>query len=294
MSAEARLVRGMAFYDAGQFSECIQAFGELLNDLGPGELDARQIERARVYFGACLIADDQPARADEQFRAAIRQNPQMAIPSTVVFPQAVVDRFILVRAALLDEIRRATREEARQATLAAERVRQRANEQKRHMEELERLARQERVVVRNERWMAWVPFGVGQFQNRDYALGGFFLATETAMLATAVTSVAIELSLMSQAGRVETGGAVQTSDSATASLNRNLSAAHVVSLAALGGLVVTAAVGVIEANVSFVPEFDGGRRRRPPGKKRIADDVSVEPTVVSVRSGAGLGLRGSF
>jgi hypothetical protein len=288
VSAAVNVARGMAFYDAGQFKQCAASLASALDDTRAGELDAREVERARVYRGACLVALGDTEGADEQFRKAIRQNPQMATPSTIVFPQEVVDRFILVRSALLDEIRAAQERDARRADVEAERARERAELERRRLVELERLASHERVVHRNRRWVAWVPFGVGQFQNRNPVLGGVFLATETLFAATAVGATSIQLSLHAQAG-----GSGQLTPEERAQINENLRVAHAVSLVSLGGLLVTAVIGIAEANLSFVPEYDAGTRKRPPAQLRISSP-RVAPVVVPHPAGAGLGVRGIF
>ena len=79
------------------------------------------------------------------------------------------------------------------ASLQAERVSQ-AQEEKAKAEAerqkaalrlamLEKLASEETVTSGSSRWLALVPFGVGQFQNGQTALGWTFLATESLLVA---------------------------------------------------------------------------------------------------------------
>ena len=293
LPSDAEFQRAVSFYDAGRYGDCAAT---LLRILGTerGErsfADGPQGERARVYAAACLIAEGRLEEADDQFRLAIRANPQMGVPSSVDFPQPVVDRFILVRSQMLHEIRRAQEERARQAREEAEAVRQAALREQERVARLERLAQQETVVVRNERWIASVPFGVGQFQNRKYGLGAFFLTSELLLAGTALTAVSLELRLTSQASAGPIVSAEQESE-----INSNIATARAVSLIATGGLLLTAIVGVTEAHLSFVPEFrDGVRERRTaPSPRKRNSGVEVEPTVVETSSGAGLGLRGTF
>jgi hypothetical protein len=288
----AQLARGVAHYDAGQFGRCASTFDALLAEGARSALPPRQVERARVYFAACLIATGEFDAADDQFRQAIRENPQMAIPSTVVFPQEVVDRFIVVRGALLDEIRQAQLEDARRVEEEAARDRERAEAERRRIVELERIVAEEHVVTQNRRWIAWVPMGVGQFQNRDYVLGGVLLTTEAIFAATAIGAMLIELRLHSQAdgGRFDTPSRQEVD-----ALNRNVAAARTVSLVATGAFFATAALGILEANLSFVPEFDEGRRDRPRSAGgRSPKSQEITPLAMPIEGGAALVVVGTF
>ena len=287
LSVEASLARATAFYEAGQYSQCADSFGGLLDDPAQASSIApRAREQASVYRAACLIALSRTDEADETFRQAIRENPQMAVPNAIVFPPAVIERFIIVRTTLMEEIRRADEERAhreRQAALAAQ---QKAEQEKLRVQRLDKLASQETLVVQNQRWIAWVPFGVGQFQNRDYVLGGAFLATEVLLVGTAITATSIELSLNAQAK----GGAGLSGD--LTQLNQNIRTANAIALYTTGGFLLVAAVGILQANLAFVPEFPGGVRTRAK-PKRVPPP---EPTVgfAPMPGGAAFSVFGRF
>ena len=299
LSPDTALARSIAFFDAGSYDQCVASFAELLSADRKQRLEsARSVEQARIYYAACLIAEGKTPRADEQFRLAIRSNPQLAVPSPVIFPQAVIDRFLTIRSSMIDEIRRAQEKRAREAREAAERAQRKAEAEQRRVEELERLARQETLVVKNERWIASIPFGVGQFQNRDYFKGALFLGVEVALGVTAVTATAIQLSLHSQAA----GGENLEED---AQLNQNLETAWTVSLITTGGLILTAVGGILEAHLSFVPEFPAGTRQRPPAKPKVGVSSSGQPAQRAATAnlagvtlapvvGPVLGVQGSF
>jgi len=295
LSPDAAVARATAFYEAGEYEGCAAAFGALLDDAAQSaQLSRRAREQARVYRAACLIAQGKIDLADDEFRVAVRENPQMAVPNAIVFPPTVIERFVVVRTGLLEEIRRAEEERARLAREAALAAQRRAESERLRVAELERLAAQEAIIVKNRRWLASVPFGVGQFQNRQYVLGSVFLATEAILLGTALTAVTIELSLHSQAN----GGRSLSSDPAKAeaekdALNQNLRTANTVALLSTGALLGVAILGVVEANLSFVPEFhDGYRPRVVPGGR--PPRAVVVPTAGPVAGGATLGLVGRF
>jgi hypothetical protein len=159
---------------------------------------------------------------------------------------------------------------------------------------LEELASEETIVSHNKRWVASIPFGVGQFQNRDYVLGTVFLTAETLLLATAITSTALQLHYNSQAN----GGAGFTRDTPVDALNRNLETAQIVTLSATGALILVAAGGIVEAHLAFVPEFrDGTRPRRLPSLNQSMSTLhglSIEPSLAPTRGGALFGVGGRF
>jgi hypothetical protein len=147
------------------------------------------------------------------------------------------------------------------------------------------------VIRKNERWMAWVPFGVGQFHNQSETLGWVFLSTEVALVAAAVTATSIELGLHS---RAEGGQAGLDSRDLTATLDAARTVGTVAWLS-LAGVVVT---GIVEANLSFVPEARLGERKRVlPESLRPVEPANRKDTGVTFVPlvGAGwLGVRGSF
>jgi hypothetical protein len=290
MSPDAQLARATAYYEAGQYAQCAEAFAGMLDD--PEKVRAlspRARDQAHVYDAACLIAIGKTDAANERFRSAIRENPQMAVPSAVVFPPAVIERFVVVRSELMEEIRRSEQERMTRERAAAEEARKRAEAERRRVVTLEKLASEETIITKNRRWMASVPFGVGQFQNRDYTLGAIFLASETLLLATAITATSIELANVSEAQ----GGGGLTNPEAER-LNKNIKAAQIVSLSATGALLLVMAGGIAQANLGFVPEFRDGTRPRKIPKVSPSARPSFQPLVTPTAHGATIGLGGAF
>jgi tetratricopeptide (TPR) repeat protein len=289
LSVEAALARATAFYEAGQYTQCADAFAALLDDAGQASSIAPKArEQASVYRAACLIALDRQDEADEAFREAIRENPQMAVPNAIMFPPAVIERFIVVRTTLMEEIRRSEEQRAYRAREAALAARRKAEQEKARVVRLEKLASEETVIVRNQRWIAWVPFGVGQFQNRDYGVGAAFLASEVLLVGTAIGAVSIELSLHSQAD----GGKNISGD--IDQLNQNIDTARVVGLVATGGFLLVAGLGILQAHLGFVPEFNEGTRPRARPKSPPSSPQVVGAGVSPLSGGAALNVIGRF
>jgi tetratricopeptide (TPR) repeat protein len=263
-----------ASYDAGRYQECVATFKEMLNPASPHALkSANAIERARAYYAACLIGADRKPEANEQFEKLLRQNPQFKI-DPVVFPRQVTDPFYQVRSKLKEEIDAADR--AR--TSAREKS---EKEQHAYIANLQRLAGQETVITKHSRWIAALPFGVGQFQNGDMALGYTFLISEALLAGTSITAGVIHLKLIADYSRDPT--AVDYYDF----IDRK-NATYTLSLYSSAALALVALGGIAQAQIEFVPETIEVRPRPLP------PPPAVVPTVGAIDSGWLFGVQGRF
>jgi len=281
---DARLASVVNLYEAGKYAECATELGVLLAPDAPRKLHDREVlENARIYHAACLIGSGRPEAADEPLRAAIRANIQMKAPDSLVFPPPVIDRFLRVRQSLYEEIKKAEEERVKLARRGAEEQARRARAEQQRVAELEQLASQEVTIVKNRRWVAWVPFGVGQFQNGDEGLGWVFLTSEAVLAATALTSVAMQTYLQLEASRLNNPG--------NNSVPQTWHSLVVVSSYAFLGV---AAAGVAQAQIGFVPETRVVKQRPLPERLRRHTGVSVQPGVSGGPGAFYLGVSGRF
>lgn len=277
------LVRGKALYEAGDYLQCTHAFRRILGPEGERTLSDRDVaEEARLYYGACLLGIGQPARTDAVFRSAIRQSPQLQ-PSPLEFPDPVVERFEAVRRSMVTEIERADRERAERARQAASARKAAEAKERERQARLLRLAAEETVVAQNRRWIAAIPFGVGQFQNRSPTLGWVFLSAETLTLGATVAGMLYELQMQSR-------GDDPTVDKRD--LNSRIETARGVWTGTLYGFVGVALIGIGQAEIAFVPSFREVRRRPLPAELRSPSRVSAEPSAASRE--IGLAVVGRF
>ena len=287
-------------YAIGEYEDAAQRFAVMLDPKNPpcakGPTsggcrlsDKDLIENARMLRGTALIGLGKGDRADQEFEAILRANPRFA-PSAANFPQAVVDRFGAVKARLkpeLDKLEADRLEKIRKERLAAQKAAAAAKERQ---DLLERLARQETVVERNSRWVALLPFGIGQIQNGDRNLGILFLATELLAGGTAIASRVIWDQTVTDLAAARNDGTA--TDSTYDSANSRIATAMTVnqiSFTVFAGLV---ALGIAQAQIAFVPEKSYTRPREiklpPPSKP------SVTPTAGFGSGGASVGLVGRF
>lgn len=261
-------------YDTARWDECVDRFQVVL--ASPTLRDVAQRNRARMYYAACLVAVKREKEGDAQMEQIVRDDV-LYVPDKVAFSSRVLDRFTETRVRLRDEIAEKEKEK-----IAAEIAARKAEEDRKKRAE-ERVARLEHLATEaafeqeNSRWIAIIPFGVGQFQNRQKPLGWVFLGTETALVATTITTQLLSASIQSQAKQAN------ADRSAAKILNDRVVLTNRV---AFGALVVTAIAGVVHAQSTFVPAFHETRKRPLP------DDLRVEPTLSS--GGGTLSVAGSF
>jgi hypothetical protein len=275
MSDEAELAQVVGLFEAGKYAQCADQLAMLLGEKSAERLrDPDVIQTARIYHAACLIGSDRPEEADAPLRAAILADPQMKPPDSLVFPPPVVERFLRVRETLHSQIRRSELTRVERARREAEERARREREKDQRVLELEALASQEVLVVRNRRWIALIPFGVGQFQNGNAELGWLFLASEVALGATALTSLAMQTHFTLEAHRLQ-----------NPSNNAVLKTWNTLLDVSAWGFLAVAAIGITEAQLSPIPSRLRGK------------ETSLLRVLPNVRTGQGtvvLGVSGMF
>jgi hypothetical protein len=286
MSDEAELAQVVSLYEAGKYAQCAEALSKHLDKNAEERLrDADVIANARIYQAACLIGSGRSDEADAPLRAAILADPQMKPPDSLVFPPPVVERFLRVRETLHEAIRRS---ELGRVEVARREADERALKEKAkdaRVRALEELATREVVTVRNRRWIAVIPFGAGQFQNGKSELGWALLTSEVALGATALTALAMQTHFTLEAHRLK-----------NPSNNAVLETWNTLLDVSAWGFIGVAALGILEAQLSFVPERREIRRRPIPPELRRKESagVRVKPTLRANERSLALGISGVF
>ncbi len=292
LGSEAMLSRNISLYESGRYEECVKALrATLAAHALKKSLRPESVDQAQTYLAACLIANGKLEEADSVFAEAIRSNPQLRVPDSLIFPQSVSDRFLRVRERMLINIRQ---EEQKRMRDAERRVQQQDEKKKRDADvtrKLKVLAAQETVIERNQRWLATVPFGVGQFQNHDYAAGGVFLGMEAMLLGTALTAIVIDERLANK---------VQVPGVDIRELSKKRHEAYNVLVASSWGFGVIAVAGIAHAHFRFVPERRSVRKRALPPElaqspsRSLQAEPSVDLALVNSDGQLGLQLLGRF
>jgi hypothetical protein len=278
-------------FDAGRFAEAHARLSTLVDDPSLPACDSAGsatgrcrlsdpdlVERTRTMDAASLLALKREAEADEQIKRVLRQNPQYA-PNPALFPQEVIDRFTLVRGTLRPELEAIEKQKAReelQKRVAAQKARE-ADEA--WIAELQKLGAEQTQVRTASRWVAMVPFGIGQFQNGDVKLGVTFAVSEVLFGGVALGTVAAMFKL---------NAAGWASDEQRVALNSQIRTVTTVNQVAFSGFAALALAGIIQAQVGFVPEKPTTMKRKLPPRPKLA------PVAAPLPGGAMLGLGGTF
>ncbi len=252
--------------------------GEVPRVEGPLRLESRK------YLAASYVFLGRPDDAERQFTMLLQEDPQHRL-DPVAFSRDVLALFDSARRRLEEERVAAEREQARLEEARRRREAEQLLAERGRLLTLERLARVEVVEQQNSRWIAAIPFGPGQFQNRDDPLGWTFLTLGAATLVSSIITGALYLSFTDQLvdarslrpSRALAVDEIESARTAALWINR-------VSFALLG---VTGIASVIDAQVRFVPTFRTERERDLP-ESPLEDGVPdlLEPTV-SLRVGLG-------
>ena len=247
--------------DAFVRKDCKDARLRLKDLLFPEQLSDRDdLFYAHAMLGACEVTD-QPEDAKEQFAEALQVEPDGSLDKQF-FSTDAIQTFDDVKAKLAIE---------REERMVQERV-------------AERLQNAQSFRETNP-YLVYVPFGIGQFNNGDFAKGGAFLAGE---FLTAGTSIGIWLYL------AETYGLHSSSvPFAEAQTVHNLQGVEI----ATGALFFAGAIGgIVEARLHYK------QRVLVPNSEQLLKDLHPDPLPpkpaktslhwgpIVVPNGGGIGL----
>lgn len=294
-----QLELGKTRFDNGQYEEAAQRFAAMLDPDGKpcppvassdGEpcrlTDPDLIERARTLHAAALVALKRDTEAEAEIATILRANPTY-LPDAAVLPQEVIDKFTLVRARLREELEAEAKrrsDEAKSKRAASERA---DEDEKRWLEGLMKAASEQRVVVKNSRIVAAVPFGLGQFQNGSKNLGYFFAISEGVTASVAIVASQFFTYYASFDPTLAT--AVERED-----LLQRQKVALAVNQIAFGLWASLSVAGIVQAQAAFVPEKVTVQRRVLPPRPQRAQLQMLPTVTASPGGGFSVGLVGVF
>ncbi len=252
-------------YDRQSYAKAARELESLVGGVVPRARNPVVRLEARKYLGATYLFLDDEVAAREQFRLLLEEDDEYDI-DPVAFPEAVVQTFQQVKSQVETErAREKALEATRQAQERTDEVEQLIMQQQR-IAALEELAGSETVERVNSRWIAALPFGVGQFQNQNRRLGIMFAVMESAFLAASIATFVGHNSLRNENPNPDEVGRAER-------VERALRIGNWVSV---GGLVSFYVAGVIEAEVRFKPVIRSTRKRDLPDDLPMTDDERTE------------------
>jgi tetratricopeptide (TPR) repeat protein len=282
---QSELDKGRNAYRTRQYDEADARFRAMLDPKIGTLHDPALVAQAYMIWGAVMMAKGRPKEAGELFEQLLLKDPHFE-PDPLSFPTAVLDAFSDTRSRIRQRLNALAQEQAKRDAERREREERDKQRQIERMRMLERLATEEKIIEHRSRLVAFVPFGAGQFQNGEKALGWVFLGAEALCLAAGTIAVPFA---HAELAAHEDANDNAANPSPTTEAQQHLDAARAwrfVNLAAYGGFVLTAVAGIVQANVKFERDVVVVRKRPLP------PTVSLSPQPTP--SGLGLGLRLRF
>ncbi len=230
-------------YEAQDYIRAVAAFTALVGSNPPRLSDRLLVLESRKYLGASLLFVREPARATEQFRLLLGEEPEYML-DPLAFPTEVLALFDKTKT----ELQRAAQAQLQaEQTRLEETLRARRDAEKQRRDNLARLIElAERGERRNQnsRWVASFPFGVGQFQNGHSGLGVGLAMSQG--IAAAVSGVSFLAHQRLRNERPAPDDVDNVSEREVLWRKTNIA-----TFAVFAGLAV---LGIIDAHVRFVPE----------------------------------------
>ncbi len=218
-----------------EFGEHAAAEKKLFPLLNPIQLaSAEDVILARQYLGACYFLLDQRPRAEAEFAKILVLDAEHKLDPEVFSP-ALVQFFEDVRQRTGVTLRRADPSPPPSPSPSPS------------------AAGPPLVLTvppaRPPLGLAFVPFGVGQFNNHQPVKGALFAVSEIGLVATAITTFVMFRGL----GETNASGAFEVTDPADQSRAESLQSVFLATLYAGVGI---AAIGIVEAVVSYPGDAD--------------------------------------
>ncbi len=277
--ARADFELGRSLFGNGQYERAVAVFAPLLAEppdpRSPEARKQREIQQAaRPLYAASLVALGRVAEADRIILEQLRDDPFYEPPAGQL-PEAVMQRFLAVSSmhgGELEGLRQNILRERQEAILREQRERESKAASLRSG-----VATEDTELVRRSRLVALAPFGIGQFQNGNASLGTFFAVSQGLGAATALGTLIAAQRFGSADCRIEDCDAAR----------RGFEAARTANWISVGVTAALFVAGVVEAQVSLVPEERVNRRR-------TVTAPSLKPVVAPVESGAMFGVLATF
>jgi tetratricopeptide (TPR) repeat protein len=264
------LEKARAAYIGRRYDEAEERFRALLDPAKGPWKDRLLYNQARMFWAATLVAKKQFEEAITVLEGLILDDPSFE-PDPLVFPGEFSDLYFDTRKRMTDRINAAKQAAARQEAERRAREEAERRRQAEFFEKVKRLASEEKETVHHSRWVAAIPFGVGQFQNDQKALGWVFLGTEAALLAGALAVVPSYVYHRDQAIEQNNRGDRVKAEN----YNERAADLRYVNLGLIGGFCFVALVGVIQAQMAYVPDVIETKPRPLPQAKVKLTPVGI-------------------
>ena len=269
VSAQGRVdvEKARAAYLARNYAEAEERLRSLV-DPKTGLKELSLLSQARMYLAAVLVAQGKREAAADVFEKLILEDPAFE-PDPLSFPGEVINTFFDVRGQLQEKIRQEAQEKARSEAEKRARAAEERRRQEAWLVRIKQMATEEKITVHNSRLVALLPFGAGQFQNRDPVLGWTFLVSESLLVLGTMVTVPL---FIYASGRATSQGF--DFDNRAAIYQSRADTIQTVNLSMVGALAAVAVTGIVQANLAYVPEISYTQKRELPPQARLAPTLA--------------------
>jgi len=282
--------KARAAYLARNYAEAEERLRALV-DPKTGLKELSLLSQARMYLGAVLLAQSKREAAIEVFDRLIRDDSAFE-PDPLSFPGEVINTFFDVRAQLQEAIRQAAQDSARLEAARRAHAEEERRKQEAWLTKVKQLAQEEKITVRNNRLVAFLPFGAGQFQNGEAVLGWTFLISEAAL----VVGTGITIPMYAYArSRAEDEARANDIDRKAQQYQDRADNIRTLNLTLAGAFAAIAITGIVQANLSYVPERVETKPRPLPPLSRLTPIVAplARAEGSAIPSGVFVGIAGT-
>ncbi|MBN1655367.1 MAG: tetratricopeptide repeat protein [Deltaproteobacteria bacterium] len=264
--------RARSAYESQDYALAATLFEALVGGTKPELTNRPLLLESFKYLGASYLFLGRFKDAEEAFERLLREEPSYEL-DPMAFPAEVQKTFNLVRQRIDWERIQAEREKRRAERVARQQEAKAAARKREGLIRLAALAETESVERVNSRWIAMIPFGVGQYQNNHPNAGTFFAVSEGLLLTLHIVSYFIHQDLEGQKPAEDKLGEARFAEKAFRYTNW-------VSLAVFGAVLIT---GIVDAQVRFSPKTTWERRRELPGDIRESLEIEIGASGIGAR-----------
>ena len=240
-------------YESADYALAAQRFKKLGGGDNPTIANRPLLLETKKYLGASYLFLGKLQLAEAEFERLLRLDAQYIL-DPLAFPEEVQRLFARVKARLDSERRVAEEEERREQDRLTRKETERIEGEKLRWARLTALAQEERELQQRSRWIALMPFGIGQVQNGHASLGAVLAVSEVSLLLVSLVSWGVHENLRGKNPAADQRGEYNVTESVSRYTNQ-------ISLGLFGVIAIT---GIIDAQVRFEGDSTRARKRELP------------------------------
>ena len=259
-------------YESQDYAKSAELFQALGGGDTPALANRSLLMESKKYLAASYLFLGKLQLAEAEFDRLLRLDPQYIL-DPLGFPEEVQRLFTRVRTRVDSERRVAEEERRREAERQSRSQQQREVTERQRWAKLTQLAETEHVREVRTRWVALMPFGIGQVQNGHASLAAVLAVSEGSLLLISFVSWVVHDNLRGQMPDESERDEFSVTERVSRYTNQ-------ISLGLFGALALT---GIIDAQLRFQGDQESIRKRPLPSDLKQGPEVSLGAGSVQLR-----------